>query len=46
VSLPAQRCGVAVQDVPFHYAGGFQPVMMELSDALPYTGFAEKNLNE
>ena len=46
VSLPARRCGAAVQDVPFHYAGGFQPVMMELSDALPYAGFAEKNLNE
>ena len=45
VSLPARRCGAAVQDVPFHYAGGFQPVMMELSDALPYAGFAEKNLN-
>ncbi len=45
VSLPAQRCGAAVQDVPFHYAGGFQPVMMELADALPYKGYAEKNLN-
>lgn len=46
VSLPALRCGTAVQDVPFHYAGGFQPVMMELADALPYAGFTEKNLNE
>lgn len=46
VSLPAVRCGAAaVQDVPFHYAGGFQPVMMELADALPYRGFVEKNLN-
>lgn len=36
VSLPAERCAAsAVQDVPFHYAGGFQPVMMELADALP-----------
>ena len=46
VSLPAERCGVhRVQDVPFHYAGGFQPVMMELSDALPYEGYKEKYLD-
>ena len=46
MSLPAERCGVhRVQDVPFHYAGGFQPVMMELSDALPYEGYKEKYLD-
>ena len=46
VSLPAERCGVhRVQDVPFHYAGGFQPVKMELSDALPYEGYKEKYLD-
>lgn len=46
VSLPAERCGISsVQDLPFHYAGGFQPVMMELSDALPYQGFQEKHLD-
>ena len=46
VSLPAERCAAsAVQDVPFHYAGGFQPVMMELADALPYESFMEKHLN-
>ena len=46
VSLPAEHCGVhRVQDVPFHYAGGFQPVMMELSDALPYQGYKEKYLD-
>lgn len=46
VSLPAERCGMqTVQDIPFHYAGGFQPVMMELSDALPYQGYMEKYLD-
>lgn len=46
VSLPAERCGVsAMQDVPFHYAGGFQPVMMELSDALPYQGYEQQHLD-
>ena len=28
-----------------NYAGGFQPVMMELADALPYESFMEKHLN-
>lgn len=46
VSLPAVRCdNLIVQDFPFHYAGGFQPVMMELSDALPYQGYAKKYLD-
>lgn len=39
----SDRC--EVRDVPFHYAGGFQPVMMELSDALPYTVFRPENLD-
>ena len=47
VRLPDRRSGVTLmRQPPFHYAGGFQPVMMELSDALPCAGFAEKNLNE
>lgn len=46
VSFPATRCGVsAVQDIPFHYAGGFQPVMMELADALSYSAFENKHLD-
>lgn len=46
VSLP-DRCVETnvVRDVPFQYAGGFQPVMMELSDALPYQAFQEKYLD-
>ncbi len=46
VSLPAVRCGAsAIQDIPFHYAGGFQPVMMELADALPYVGYKNMHLD-
>ena len=37
--------GVLHQPTPA-YAGGFQPVMVELSDALPYTAFTERNLDE
>ncbi len=46
VALPDRRSeDCEVRDVPFHYAGGFQPVMMELSDALPYTAFRRENLD-
>ncbi|MBQ0037565.1 MAG: HAMP domain-containing histidine kinase [Clostridiales bacterium] len=46
VSLPAQTTAVhGLHDVPFHYAGGFQPVMVELSDALPYRAFLQKHLD-
>ncbi len=45
-ALPDRRSGTCeVRDVPFHYAGGFQPVMVELSDALPHTAFCPKNLD-
>ena len=46
VSLPARRCtGAAVAGCcPSHYAGGFQPVMMELSDALPYAGLCPRKI--
>lgn len=37
--------GNAVRDVPFQYAGGFQKVMLELSDALPYRAFLQKYLD-
>lgn len=46
LALPAARSEhICLQDQPFHYAGGFQPVMMELSDALPYQSFSEENLD-
>ncbi len=46
VALPDRRTtNCEVRDVPFHYAGGFQPVVMELADALPYTAFRPQNLD-
>lgn len=46
VALPDRRNGSCeVRDVSFQYTGGFQPVMMGLSDALPYTAFCPKNLD-
>ena len=36
VRLPDRRSGVTlVRQPPFHYAGGFNPVLVELADALP-----------
>lgn len=44
VRLPDRRSKVStVREMPFHYAGGFNPVLVELSDALPYQAFT-KNL--
>ena len=46
VALPDRRSArFEAHDVPFHYAGGFQPVMMELADALPYQSFRRENLD-
>ena len=46
VALPDRKYAVGtVQDVPFHYAGGFQPVLMELSDALPYGAFYARHID-
>ena len=46
VALPDRKSlsGV-VKDVAFHYAGGFQPVLMELSDALPYGAFRARHID-
>ena len=30
-----------VRDMPFHYAGGFNPTLVELADALPYQAFTK-----
>lgn len=47
VALPARRgAGQSVQAPPFHYAGGFQSVMMELADALSYKCYEKTNLDE
>lgn len=46
VALPDRRSTEnVVRDVPFHYAGGFQPVLMELSDALPYGAFRARHVD-
>ncbi len=46
VSLPDRRAKEdAVRDVPFHYAGGFQTVLVELSDALPYGAFRPRHID-
>lgn len=48
VSLPAARLPQAqapVRQMPFDYAGGFQSVLMELSDRLPREAFAPKYLD-
>ncbi len=46
VSLPdTKQLHGEARALPFHYAGGFQPVLMELSDALPYTAFYAKHLD-
>ena len=35
LSLPRRRTTATVSDLPFDYAGGFEPALVELSDALP-----------
>ena len=46
VSLPNRQTDVVrVKDVGFDYAGGFNHMLLELSDALPYTAFTHQNLD-
>ncbi len=46
VSLPDRRAkGDMVRDMPFHYAGGFQTVLVELADALPYGAFRPRHID-
>lgn len=46
VALPDKRSGEeTLQDVSYHYAGGFQSVLMELSDALPYKAFRSRHID-
>jgi hypothetical protein len=42
LALPLQRAQQEVVRQPiFDYAGGFNPALMELSDALPYSAFLD-----
>lgn len=46
LSLPNRRTGKdVVSDLRFDYAGGFDPVLMELSDALPMHAFRQSHLD-
>ena len=46
VALPDCKAAEGtVKSAPFHYAGGFQPVLMELSDALPYGAFRARHID-
>ena len=45
-ALPDRRTDqLIVEELPFQYAGGFQKVLVELSDALPYRAFEHKQLD-
>lgn len=45
-ALPDRRSEqLLVEELPFHYAGGFHKVLVELSDALPYQAFEQKYLD-
>ena len=46
VRLPDRRSGVTlVRQPPFHYAGGFNPVLVELADALPVQAFTKNYID-
>lgn len=46
VALPDKRGSEdTLRDIPYHYAGGFQSVLMELSDALPYKAFRSRHID-
>ena len=47
VSLPDKKhMTMVLRDPGFDYAGGFQPVLMELSDALPYGAFRSRHRDD
>ena len=46
VALPDRRVsGEGVSDHPFRYTGGFQPVLVELADALPYQAYYRRHID-
>ena len=45
VSLPNRQTDeVQVREIGFDYAGGFNHLLLELADALPYTAFTQKTM--
>lgn len=46
VRLPDRRSSVTlVRELPFHYAGGFNPALVELADALPVQAFTRNYID-
>ncbi|MFQ9051923.1 MAG: hypothetical protein ACLR5H_00905 [Oscillospiraceae bacterium] len=46
VRMPDRRSGVTLVRQPlFHYAGGFNPVLVELADALPVQAFTRNYID-
>lgn len=43
LSLPDRKVDGTVSDVPFDYAGGFNPTLLPLADALPVQAFLVRN---
>ena len=46
LALPDETAGDMVEDVTFDYAGGFQPALVGLADALPYQAFLQKHSDD
>lgn len=47
VALPDKKSAVGmVEDVKYDYAGGFQRVLLELSDALPHEAYTKRHLDD
>ena len=46
VSIPNRQTDIVrVKDMGFDYAGGFNHMLLELSDALPHTAFTHHRLD-
>lgn len=46
LALPDEMAADTVEDVQFDYAGGFQPALVGLADALPYQAFLQKHSDD
>ena len=46
LALPDEMAEDTVEDVQFDYAGGFQPALVGLADALPYQAFLQKHSDD
>ena len=46
LAMPDEMAEDTVEDVQFDYAGGFQPALVGLADALPYQAFLQKHSDD